>query len=377
MNDLALPTDHAALSVKLCDSHVPLDEILLRAFDLGTSDICQPHQTKRPVPMYIIDTSAFADNLPEPDGLWHVIDDVDKLCSEISNALYTTASVSKKAPTQSDAPVAQDANERWEYLLRHGDSKQIWRAIGWDGSFQNNHGAMQQPSDAEFCKHYEKLLNPEGMGVVDYEPRYHKYIPVLDDAILPGEVPDCVKSLKLNKSAGCDGVPPGVLKLLTDDWLCLLTVTFNLVFNNAYPSEWLVSKMFNIFKKGDRLSPDNYRGISVLMCLPKLYDAILSQRLRSWYSPLYEQAGAQPKRGCEEQILTLRLLIEIARKCRNTLSIAFIDYAKAYDNVVRQKMLKFLDDKGCGTKFLQALKASYNGTLGQIGGDCFEICAGV
>ena len=135
--------------------------------------------------------------------------------------------------------------------------------------------------------------------------------------------------------------------------------------------------MFNIFKKGDRLSPDNYRGISVLMYLPKLYDAILSQRLRSWYSTLYEQAGAKPKRGCEEQILTLRLLIEIARKCCNSLFIAFVDYAKAYDNVDRLKMLKFLDDKGCGTKFLNALKATYNGTLGQIGDEYFETCAGV
>ena len=59
---------------------------------------------------------------------------------------------------------------------------------------------------------------------------------------------------------------------------------------------------------------------------------------------------AQKHRGCEEQILTVRLLIDIARKTKETLYIAFIDYEKAYDRLERIKFYKRLDQLGCGSK---------------------------
>ena len=48
----------------------------------------------------------------------------------------------------------------------------------------------------------------------------------------------------------------------------------------------------------------NYRGISILVALAKLYDMVLSYRFQLWYKPKFEQAGAQRGRECEEQILT-------------------------------------------------------------------------
>ena len=202
-------------------------------------------------------------------------------------------------------------------------------------------------------------------------------MPILDDMIQPHELLHCLKSLKQNKAGGVDGVPPGILKLLSDDWIVLLTHLFNTVFDNGYPTQWLVSKVFNIFKKGDRLDPCNYRGISVLTAAAKLYDSVLSTRFRLWYTPSFEQAGSQAKRGCEEQILTVRLLIDIARKTKLPLYLAFIDYAKAYDKVDRVKLLRYLDQKGCGTKFLMAIKSSLLGSSGKIDEQLFPTSAGV
>ena len=114
-----------------------------------------------------------------------------------------------------------------------------------------------------------------------------------------------------------------------------------------------------------------------MVCLAKLYDMVLSARFQLWYKPKVEQAGAQPGRGCEEQILTIRLLIEIARKCNKTLYIAFVDYKKAYDKVMRSKLVSMLHAKGCGTLFLKALVASFNQSSGVIGNDSFKTSAGV
>ena len=130
-----------------------------------------------------------------------------------------------------------------------------------------------------------------------------------------------------------------------------MTYAFNVVFHTEYPTQRGIAKVFNIHKKGDRLITDNYRGISILVALSKLYDTVLTNRLRIWHNLLLEQAGAQHGRGCQEQILVLRLLIEVAIKKKVSLYIAFIDYSKAYDRVDRHKLFRYLDSKGCGTRF--------------------------
>ena len=103
---------------------------------------------------------------------------------------------------------------------------------------------------------------------------------------------------------------------------------------------------------------------------------VLNNRFILWYSPRIEQAGAQKGRGCEEQILTIRLAIDIAWKTKQKLYLAFIDYQKAYDKVNRSKLIQYLDTKGCGNKFLYALKHSMTST-GQIGNNSFDTSAGV
>jgi len=103
---------------------------------------------------------------------------------------------------------------------------------------------------------------------------------------------------------------------------------------------------------------------------------ILSARFNLWYHPTPEQAGAQKNRGCEEQILTIRLLIDIARKNKQELYIAFIDYQKAYDKVNITKLIEKMDRKGCGTKFLMALQRSMS-SIGTIGNKQFQTSSGV
>ena len=104
---------------------------------------------------------------------------------------------------------------------------------------------------------------------------------------------------------------------------------------------------------------------------------VLSNRFTQWYRPRPEQAGSQRGRSCEEQILVTRLLIDIARKSKQTLYVTFVDFQKAYDIVNRQLLFQRLDQAGCGTKFLNAIMASMQKSKGAIGQSSFEITSGV
>ena len=213
--------------------------------------------------------------------------------------------------------------------------------------------------------------------IQDFIPALPKYVPILDDPFDPYEIEKTIKKLEAKKAPGLDGIPPGLLKLLDDDWLITITAIFNSVFESSYPECWTEAKVFTIFKKGEKLQPSNYRGISVLNALAKLYDSVLSARLQLWYKPLEEQSGATKGRGCSEPILVIRLLIDIARKTKKKLYICFIDFEKAYDKVNRHELMKRLDSRGCGTKFLNALRSSYQNTSGRIGTCNFTATAGV
>ena len=60
--------------------------------------------------------------------------------------------------------------------------------------------------------------------------------------------------------------------------------------------------------------------------------------------------------------MTLRLLIDYARKTRKKLFILFIDFEKAYDKVKRDKLLELLRSAGCGAIMLKLLESIYKNT---------------
>ena len=65
-------------------------------------------------------------------------------------------------------------------------------------------------------------------------------------------------------------------------WLYIfLTQLFNKLYNaSLFPAVWSKSVIVPIFKKGDDYNPDNYRGISLLSIVSKVFTAILNKRLK-------------------------------------------------------------------------------------------------
>ena len=144
--------------------------------------------------------------------------------------------------------------------------------------------------------------------------------------------------------------------------LYFLTI-FNLIFSYAfYPASWCYNKLITLFKNGDRFDCANYRGISIMDTLAKVYDTLLMVRLSLWCSIDKCQAGAQEGRGCIEQIVSLRLLIDYAFRKKKKLYCLFVDFSKAYDRVPRVKMISHLRSMGCGKRMLLALHGIYKCT---------------
>ena len=62
----------------------------------------------------------------------------------------------------------------------------------------------------------------------------------------------------------------------------ILLKFFNIIFDSGVvPHDWSVGKIITIYKqKGDPTDPVNYRPITLLSCLGKLFTSILNNRLQ-------------------------------------------------------------------------------------------------
>ena len=74
----------------------------------------------------------------------------------------------------------------------------------------------------------------------------------------------------------------------------------------------------------------------------------------------FARTGCQEKKGCVDQILTIRLLCDYAKKKRKKLYLLYIDFEKAYDKVPRDTLLHILKSLGCGGRFLNVLSKIYS-----------------
>ena len=169
-----------------------------------------------------------------------------------------------------------------------------------------------QPSDSAFKTHFEELFFEDGNQIenvvnTDTAP----YIPILDDPFVYTDLENAAKSVNQDKSYS--GICPGILKSLPLSWFLFLLTVFNLVFTQScYPLKWCFNKLFVLFKSGDKMACDNYRGISIMDTLAKIYDILILNRLLLWFNVDKCQAGAQKGRSCLEQIFTLRILCDFA-----------------------------------------------------------------
>ena len=385
VNQSVKGSDHAPLGVVLKTNvkNMSFKFLLERAENLGLSYLKPIHYqlTKKSVSHNDVDVDNFTECMSQispPDITDDVVIERDNVENIMNRGIDTISKVAEKCKKAGENVMNWDMTKpRWERLLECNDSKVIWRAIDWKG--QVSEANVSQPHDDQFKTHFELLLNPGNItshdeNVIDLDDA--PYIPILDDPFTTQELNDVLKGMKTNKSY-C-GLCPGLFVSLPSVWLMFFLTLFNTLFVNFnYLLSWGYSKLIVLFKSGNRMVCGNYRGISIMNTLSKIYDILLLNRLKLWFIVDKCQAGAQRRRGCIEQIMSLRLLIDLAIFKKKKLYVMFVDFSKAYDRVPRGKMIMYLKELGCGKRMLHAIKEMYRNTKNVLRSAVIDTTLGV
>lgn len=300
------------------------------------------------------------------------VTNINTLIETTTDQIYSLCA-NNKIPRNNTSQQNSVPLNRWQNLLSLNDPKLIWQAIDWKGGIQSL--KSEQPTDEDFVSYFEKLLhNPD-------HPDISQEIHNSDNTDFIEEFPtDEVQTTieQLNNSYGLDGLATKVFSCMPFEWILFITNIFNFLFNSSsFPYNWRFNKLVIIYKRGLKELCKNYRGISVMCSMAKIYDALLLNRLKAWFTLSREQAGAQRTRGCLELIMSLRFIIAYAMKKKSKLYILFVDYSAAYDRVPRNRLINVLAEYGCPDLLLGAIKSIYDKSYLILSGISFRSNSGV
>ena len=96
--------------------------------------------------------------------------------------------------------------------------------------------------------------------------------------------------------------------------------------------------------KGDRSDCNNYRGISLMSIVGKVFAHVLLTRRQALADRVYHefQCGFRAGRSTTDMIFTARQLQKKSREQGKPLYLAFSDLTKAFDLVSRKGLFKFV-----------------------------------
>jgi hypothetical protein len=181
--------------------------------------------------------------------------------------------------------------------------------------------------------------------------------------ILLSEVERAINKLKKGKATGIDGVINELfMKGGKRMAYCVWSLFMHVWEEEDIPEEWMRAVVVPIHKKGDKRNPFNYRGISLLSVVGKLFTSVLSNRMMDEFDEeggiADEQGGFRRGRGCPDQLFVLQETLS-SRRNRKT-CCCFIDIKKAYDSVFRDGLWFKLHEKGVRGKMWRVINKLYS-----------------
>ena len=178
------------------------------------------------------------------------------------------------------------------------------------------------------------------------------------------QVRNVISSLN-NSSAGYDELPPFVAKSCVDGFEPITYMVSESLRVGICPLELKIAKVVPVFKSGDPRLFTNYRPISVLPFLSKVFEKIVYNYLFDFICDnniLYDyQFGFRPKHSTQQAIITLFDNITKSLDNGNIAISIFIDLKKAFNTVDHLILLRKLYAYGIRGPMLKWIKSYLSG----------------
>ena len=187
--------------------------------------------------------------------------------------------------------------------------------------------------------------------------------------ILKEEVANALHQMKKGKAPGEDQLTADILQLGGEETVNILTKLYNRILQlEQIPTQWNESKVIILFKKGDMKDIKNYRPISLLPHMYKVFTRIILARIQKQLDENQprEQAGFRAGFRTSDHLHALCQIIEKAKEYRFNICLGFVDYEKAFDSLDHASLLNALKNQVSDEKYIRIIKAIYKDPSAKI-----------
>ncbi len=211
----------------------------------------------------------------------------------------------------------------------------------------------------------------------------------LEPPLEESEVSKAIKNLKSNKAGGHDGLSPEHVKNGGPILIQLITWILNCIIHTEFiPKNFCLGVCLPLYKGGDKdkLSKDNYRKITLLTILCKIFEAVTLARADEFIlnsnSITHLQGAGLKGISCLHTAYLLRETITQYNENGSDVYVAYLDARKAFDGIWIKGLLHKLYKIGINGKLWRLLCLWYTQfnckvRISSISSETFQVSQGV
>ena len=167
----------------------------------------------------------------------------------------------------------------------------------------------------------------------------------------PHEISQIIKDLKNSSAADIYDITTKFVKLASSSITRNLAILFNRSINGGiFPQLFKIAKVVPLFKNDSPLTVSNYRPISLLPIISKIFERLMYNRLISFINKYNiitpNQYGFQAQKSTELAINEICNNINKTLENKESAFCIFLDFAKAFDTVNHNILLNKLEYYG-------------------------------
>ena len=137
------------------------------------------------------------------------------------------------------------------------------------------------------------------------------------------------------KESSSSALIPGKLIKEGADFLCkpIQSLINKCIDTYTFPNALKLADVVPIFKKNDMLNKMNYRPISILSCISKIFEKLLILQLRMCFEDIFSQylSGYRTSYRCQDVLLHFIKICQKALDDGNACMALLTDLSKAFD----------------------------------------------